>query len=220
MAASARRDTDVETRIERYRKIEKVGEGTYGVVYKAKDSVTGDYVALKKIRLETAEEGMPQTAVREISVLQELKHPSIVNLLEVISDNKRLYLVFEYCDYDLRKWMETQKRTGVRRNAVRRILRELLEGMLYCHRNRIIHRDLKPQNLLLNGDDGSQLKIADFGLARAFMAPLRTYTHEVVTLWYRAPEVLLGSKRYSPGVDIWSVGCIFSEMVSMTPLFK
>ena len=100
---------------------------------------------------------------------------------------------------------------------IKSFLFQLLTGVAYCHHHRVLHRDLKPQNLLINRE--GELKLADFGLARAFGIPVRSYTHEVVTLWYRAPDVLLGSRKYSTPVDIWSIGCIFAEMVNGTPLF-
>merc|ERR1719383_1333264 len=107
--------------------------------------------------------------------------------------------------------------TGLPEPLVKSYLRQLLEGIAYCHKHRVLHRDLKPQNLLIDSTGG--IKLADFGLARAFGLPVRTYTHEVVTLWYRAPEILLGSKFYSTSVDTWSIGCIFAEMLSRRPLF-
>jgi cyclin-dependent kinase 2 len=202
---------------ERYRKIEKIGEGTYGVVYKAEDTQTGKTIALKKIRLETEDEGVPSTAIREISILKELPHPHIVNLIDVISHAKKLYLVFEFLDQDLKQLMNKRKQ-GLSGFTLKSYLYQMLDGILFCHTHRIIHRDLKPQNLLVS-KDGMVIKLADFGLARAFQVPLHTYTHEVVTLWYRAPEILLGDKHYSPAVDIWSVGCIFAEMATKQPLF-
>ncbi|KAI9020503.1 kinase-like domain-containing protein [Hyaloraphidium curvatum] len=200
-----------------YEKIEKIGEGTYGVVYKARDKKSGDIVALKKIRLETEDEGVPSTAVREISVLKELKHPNIVNLRDIVHNDAKLYLIFEFLDLDLKKYMDTTAPSGLPPNLVKSYLYQLVRGLEYCHARRILHRDLKPQNLLI--DQQGALKLADFGLARAFGIPLRSYTHEVVTLWYRAPEILLGSRHYSTAVDIWSVGCIFAEMCNRSPLF-
>lgn len=200
----------------RYKMLRKLGEGTYGVVYKALDTVSGRYVAIKKIRLGTEEEGMPATALREISILKEINvhHPNVVNLLEVISLSQKLELVFEFCSGDLKQlWNETKQAfSGLK---LKSMAYQLCAGAAFCHGLRIIHRDLKPQNLLLSGET---LKIADFGLARTFQVPLPQYTHEVVTLWYRAPEVLLGEKKYSLAVDSWSIGTIIPEMASRSAL--
>ncbi|KAF9909173.1 Cyclin-dependent kinase 3 [Lobosporangium transversale] len=204
----------------KYQKIEKIGEGTYGIVYKATHKETGVVVALKKIRLENEDEGVPSTAIREISLLKELRHVNVVQLLDIIHEESKLYLVFEFLDLDLKKYMDTRPgttSTGLPIDQVKDFLYQLLQGIEFCHARRILHRDLKPQNLLL--DETRTLKLADFGLARAFGIPLRTYTHEVVTLWYRAPEILMGSRHYSTAVDMWSVGCIFAEMITKRPLF-
>ncbi|KAF5331827.1 hypothetical protein D9611_008921 [Ephemerocybe angulata] len=204
--------------MEKYAKIEKVG--TYGVVYKARDTTTNAIVALKKIRLEAEDEGVPSTAIREISLLKELKDRNIVQLLDIVHADQKLYLVFEFLEGDLKRYIETgnQNRTPITPSIVKKFTHQLVSGLLYCHAHRILHRDLKPQNLLI--DEYDNLKLADFGLARAFGIPMRTYTHEVVTLWYRAPEVLLGSRHYSTAIDMWSVGCIFAEMAMQgAPLF-
>jgi len=201
--------------MERYQKMEKIGEGTYGVVYKAKDRVTGEIIALKKIRLEAEDEGIPSTAIREISLLKELQHPNIVKLYDVIHTERKLTLVFEFLDQDLKKYLDVCD-GGLELPILKSFLYQLLTGVAYCHHHRVLHRDLKPPNLLINRE--GQLKLADFGLARAFGIPVRSYTHEVVTLWYRAPDVLMGSRRYSTPVDIWSVGCIFAEMANGRPL--
>jgi len=200
-----------------YHKIEKVGEGTYGVVYKARERTSGEIVALKKIRLESEDEGIPSTAIREVSLLKELEHPNVVRLLDIVHNDMRLYLIFEFLDLDLKRYMDTAGPFGFPPQAVKSYLRQLLRGIEFCHSHRILHRDLKPQNLLI--DHKGNLKLADFGLGRAFGVPLRVYTHEVITLWYRSPEILLGMKNYSTGVDIWSIGCIFAEMVTRKPLF-
>uniref|UniRef100_A0A060T6N5 Cyclin-dependent kinase 1 n=1 Tax=Blastobotrys adeninivorans TaxID=409370 RepID=A0A060T6N5_BLAAD len=203
-----------------YQKLEKIGEGTYGVVYKARDTLNGNrVVALKKIRLEAEDEGVPSTAIREISLLKEMRDDYIVGLYNIVhSDSHKLYLVFEFLDMDLKKYMESiPSGAGLEPPMVKRFMSQLIRGTKYCHSHRVLHRDLKPQNLLINKD--GNLKLADFGLARAFGVPLRTYTHEVVTLWYRAPEILLGGRQYSTGVDMWSIGCIFAEMATRKPLF-
>ena len=202
--------------MDRYQKLEKVGEGTYGVVYKARDRMTGEIVALKRIRLEAEDEGIPGTAIREIALLKELQHPNIVRLYDVVHTPNRLTLVFEFLDLDLKKYTDAIA-GGLELPMLRQLLFQLVRGIAYCHQQKVLHRDLKPQNLLINRE--GELKLADFGLARAFGIPVRQYTHEVVTLWYRAPDVLMGSRRYTTPVDIWSIGCIIAEMHNGRPLF-
>lgn len=203
--------------VERYQRMDVLGEGTYGVVYRAIDKTTGQVVALKKVRLDRTEEGIPQTALREVSILQEVHHLNIVNLLDVICADGKLYLIFEFVDLDLKKALE-KRGMPFSGSLLKRLIYQLLDGLYFCHRHRIVHRDLKPANILLTSDN--MLKIADFGLARAFQVPMHTYTHEVVTLWYRAPEILLGEKHYTPAVDMWSVGCIFAELAKGKVIFR
>ncbi|KAI9179540.1 hypothetical protein H9P43_004868 [Blastocladiella emersonii ATCC 22665] len=197
--------------VEDYQYIEKVGEGTYGVVYKARDAASGRIVALKKIRFENEDDGVPATALREVALLLDLHHPNIVKLEQVTYLTKQLYLVFEFLDQDLKAYMDARKSAPLPEDLTRSFTCQLLRALEFCHTHRVLHRDLKPQNILI--DAHNNLKLADFGLARAFNLPMRVYTHEVVTLWYRPPEILLGSKNYSFGVDIWSAGCIFLEMM-------
>eukprot|EP01062_Namystynia_karyoxenos_P080914 TRINITY_DN87_c1_g1_i1.p1 TRINITY_DN87_c1_g1~~TRINITY_DN87_c1_g1_i1.p1 ORF type:complete len:326 (+),score=121.86 TRINITY_DN87_c1_g1_i1:72-980(+) len=201
---------------ERYTKLDKIGEGTYGIVYKAKDKTTGDLVALKRIRLDSEDEGVPCTAIREISLLKELKHQNIVRLIDVVHSEKKLTLVFEHLDQDLHKFMDINQ-GNLDPTLIQNLFKQLILSIEFCHAHSILHRDLKPQNLLIS--KGRVLKLADFGLGRAFGIPVKKYTHEVVTLWYRPPDVLLGSSTYGTGVDIWSAGCIFAEMATGQPLF-
>ncbi|KAG5248404.1 Cell division control protein [Salix suchowensis] len=177
--------------MEKYEKLEKVGEGTYGKVYKAKDKLTGRH---------------PSTALREVSLLQMLSQSLyVVRLLSVehvdannSSDESKsnLYLVFEFLDTDLKKFIDSHCKGPSPRplslSLIQSFLFQLCKGVAHCHSHGVLHRDLKPQNLLLDQEKGI-LKIADLGLGRAFTVPLKSYTHEIVTLWYRAPEVLLGS---------------------------
>jgi len=203
--------------MENFKKLEKIGEGTYGIVYKAKDLTSGELVALKKIRLDSETDGVPSTAIREIALLKELSHDNIVRLLNIIHCEKKLYLVFEFMTLDLKKYIDSTGPNGLPMPLIKSYLNQLLQAIAYCHSHRVLHRDLKPQNLLVSAD--GSIKLADFGLARAFGIPDRTYTHEVVTLWYRAPEILLGSQFYSTAVDVWSIACIFAEMITKKPLF-
>ncbi|CAB3369212.1 Hypothetical predicted protein [Cloeon dipterum] len=207
-----------ELEMENYVRMEKLGEGTYGVVYKARDIRTNQIVAMKKIRAEE-DEGMPATAIREVSILRELTHANIVSLLDVLVEESKLYLVFEHMSMDLRKFMDSKGKGSLPPELIKSFVYQMTLAILFCHKRRILHRDLKPQNLLVDAA-GRIIKIADFGLGRAFGIPVRAYTHEVVTLWYRAPEILLGSTRYSCPVDMWSIACIFGEMANRKPLFQ
>ncbi|KAI0069985.1 Pkinase-domain-containing protein [Panus rudis PR-1116 ss-1] len=201
-----------------YIQLEKLGEGTYATVYKGRSRTTNEIVALKEIHLD-AEEGTPSTAIREISLMKELKHVNIVRLYDVIHTETKLVLIFEYCERDLKKYMDAHgDRGALDPVTVRSFMYQLLKGTAFCHENRVLHRDLKPQNLLINKK--GELKLGDFGLARAFGVPVNTFSNEVVTLWYRAPDVLLGSRTYSTSIDVWSCGCIFAEMISGVPLFR
>ena len=186
-------------------------------MFKGRNRQTGELVALKEIHLDS-EEGTPSTAIREISLMKELKHENIVALYDVIHTENKLMLVFEYMDKDLKKYMDSRGDRGQLDHAtVKSFMYQLLQGVAFCHENRVLHRDLKPQNLLIKNK--GQLKLADFGLARAFGIPVNTFSNEVVTLWYRAPDVLLGSRTYNTSIDIWSAGCIMAEMYTGRPLF-
>uniref|UniRef100_A0A8C7MCP6 cyclin-dependent kinase n=1 Tax=Oncorhynchus kisutch TaxID=8019 RepID=A0A8C7MCP6_ONCKI len=202
-------------KLETYVKLDKLGEGTYATVYKGRSKLTDNLVALKEIRLEH-EEGAPCTAIREVSLLKDLKHANIVTLHDIIHTQKSLTLVFEYLDKDLKQYLEDCG-NSIHMHNVKLFLFQLLRGLNYCHRRKVLHRDLKPQNLLIN--DRGELKLADFGLARAKSIPTKTYSNEVVTLWYRPPDILLGSTDYSTQIDMWGVGCIFYEMSTGRPLF-
>jgi len=198
-----------------YVKFNVLGAGTYSIVYKGTSRLNKKLVALKEIHLER-DEGIPFTAIREISLLKQLKHCNIITLHDIISTRKTLTLVFEYVDRDLSRYMDECDHR-VNPNNVRMFLYQLLRALDYCHSKKILHRDLKPQNILISttGD----LKLADFGLARAKSIPTKTFTDEVVTLWYRPPDVLLGNTDYGASIDMWGVGCIFFEMIAGYTLF-
>uniref|UniRef100_A0A3B5L9B5 cyclin-dependent kinase n=1 Tax=Xiphophorus couchianus TaxID=32473 RepID=A0A3B5L9B5_9TELE len=201
-------------KLETYIKLDKLGEGTYATVFKGRSKLTDNLVALKEIRLEH-EEGAPCTAIREVSLLKDLKHANIVTLHDIVHTDKSLTLVFEY----LVSMMSQQEEPDMMLHPLFFIifLFQILRGLSYCHKRKVLHRDLKPQNLLIN--ERGELKLADFGLARAKSVPTKTYSNEVVTLWYRPPDVLLGSSEYSTQIDMWGVGCIFYEMAAGRPLF-
>ncbi|XP_030760629.1 cyclin-dependent-like kinase 5 isoform X2 [Sitophilus oryzae] len=197
--------------MQKYEKLEKIGEGTYGTVFKAKNRESHEIVALKRVRLDDDDEGVPSSALREICLLKELKHKNIVRLYDVLHSDKKLTLVFEHCDQDLKKYFDSLN-GDIDLDVVKSFMYQLLRGLAFCHNHNVLHRDLKPQNLLINKN--GELKLADFGLARAFGIPVKCYSAEVVTLWYRPPDVLFGAKLYTTSIDMWSAGCIFAELAN------
>ncbi|KAG5860442.1 cyclin-dependent protein kinase [Encephalitozoon hellem] len=188
-----------------------IGSGTYGEVYEAMDTETKEKVALKRIKLNERE-GMPGTALREISILKKLNHRNVISLVSTIHTDTLLTMVFPFIDYELKKYIEMN--TGMN---VMELINQLICGVHYLHRMNVVHRDLKPQNILVTSD--GVLKIADFGLSRSLEIRVPPYSSEVVTLWYRSPELLMGSTSYKFYVDIWSLGCIIYEMITLEPLF-
>ncbi|GER54721.1 cyclin-dependent kinase C_1 [Striga asiatica] len=216
-----------------FEKLEQIGEGTYGQVYMAREIKTGEIVALKKIRMDNEREGFPITAIREIKILKKLHHENVIKLKEIVtstgpekdeqgaSDGNKyrggIYMVFEYMDHDLTGLAD---RPGMRFSVpqIKCYMRQLLTGLHYCHVNQVLHRDIKGSNLLI--DNEGNLKLADFGLARSFSSDQNAnLTNRVITLWYRPPELLLGTTKYGPAVDMWSVGCIFAELLNGKPVF-
>lgn len=200
-----------------YDNLEIVGSGTYSDVYRAHHKLDGSMVTLKKLRISGDANGVTSTAIREMSMLRELSTCNyIVRLLDTMHEGHRIYLVLEYLDLDLAQYLQMN---GSPCGSIKIFMWQLLKGLAFAHERRVVHRDLKPHNVLLDRHTG-RLKIADLGLARTFTPPAKPYTHEVVTLLYRPPEILLGSTRYSSYVDMWSLGCIFAEMALGSPLFQ
>lgn len=200
-----------------YEKLEKVGEGTYGAVYKARCRETNDLVALKRLKLETETEGFPITSIRETITLLKGEHPNVINVREIVFGNRldQIYIVMDYMDRDLKSLMQDMKRP-FKITEVKLLMKQLLSAVAHLHNNWILHRDLKTSNLLIHK---GVLKLGDFGLAREYGSPLKQYTNKVVTLWYRAPELLLQTGKYSTPIDVWSIGCIFGELLMRKPLF-
>lgn len=207
--------------LEVYKRVQQVGEGTYGKVYKAQNTLTSDYVALKRLRLESEREGFPITAMREIKLLQSFDHPNVVNLLEMMVEHNQIFMVFDYLDHDLTGLL-THPDLKMQEPHRKYIFRQLMEGLHYLHKKQIIHRDIKGSNILL--DSTGRLKIADFGLARTMklVRPGESpdYTNRVITIWYRPPELLLGATDYGREVDIWGVGCLLVELYSKVAVFQ
>ncbi|CBH13595.1 cell division control protein 2 homolog 4,putative [Trypanosoma brucei gambiense DAL972] len=272
--------------VNRLQCIGKLGEGTYGVVYKARELATGQIVAYKRIIVGSEDDGAPSTAIREIALLKVLKHNNIVRLYDVLFEPPKLTLIFEYCEYDLRRFMH--KHASRVRAQVKEILKQVLLGLRYMHQRSVVHRDLKPDNIFvrvdgISGSEGSEMpvssretevvntrghwddsdgaancpknadptenpnariasedhgadgtvpsgsttptsqlviKLGDYGMARIESIPVKKYSHDVASLWYRSPDALLGSAMYGFAVDLWSVGCIFAEMVTGAPLIR
>lgn len=209
----------METKSLRYKKIEFLGEGQFATVYKACDVETNTIVAVKKIKIGNKEElkdGINRTALREIKLLRELKHTNVINLMDVFGQKSDISLVFDFMDTDLEVIIKDNNIVLTPAN-VKSYMLMTLQGLEYLHNNWILHRDLKPNNLLVNSS--GVLKIGDFGLAKFFGSPNRVYTHQVVTRWYRCPELLYGARNYAQGVDMWAVGCILAELLLRVPFF-
>jgi len=207
-----------------FERLDTLGEGTYGTVYSARDKVTGEIVAIKKVKIHDELEGFPITSLREIKMLQEIDHHvNIVSLREVVVGRKSdsIFLVFDYSLIDMGCLVDRMRmsREEMTIGEIKCLMLQLLNGMSFLHQNYIMHRDLKLSNLLM-GKDGI-LKIADFGMSRKYEKPHKNYTSNVVTLWYRPPEILLESEDYDQSADIWSIGCIFAEFLQKgIPLFQ
>ncbi|KAK4889099.1 cyclin-dependent protein kinase [Elasticomyces elasticus] len=225
-----------------------ISSGTYGRVYKAVSRpsqnpsqtpfhppthpATGKPItafAIKKFKpdKETAElqyTGISQSAIREMALCTELSHVALIHLVEIILESKCIFMVFEYAEHDLLQIIHHHSllpRTPIPSKMLKSVMWQLLSGLLYLHRNWVVHRDLKPANIMVSGSGG--VKIGDLGLARLFHKPLHALfagDKVVVTIWYRAPELLLGSRHYTPAIDLWAVGCIFAELLSLRPIFK
>ncbi|KAL8464271.1 hypothetical protein ACS0TY_033971 [Phlomoides rotata] len=203
-----------------FEKLDKIGQGTYSNVYKARDLITGKVVALKKVRFDNFEPEAVRFMAREILVLRRLNHPNIIKLegLVISRMSSSLYLVFEYMEHDLAGLAAVQS-VKFTEPQVKCYMKQLLSGLEHCHNNGVLHRDIKCSNLLINNE--GILKIADFGLASFFdHERKRPMTSRVVTLWYRPPELLLGATNYGVGVDLWSAGCILAELFAGKPILR
>ncbi|OXB64058.1 hypothetical protein ASZ78_001678 [Callipepla squamata] len=226
--------------MERYEKLGKVGEGSYGVVFKCRNKETGQIVAIKKFLESEEDPVIRKIALREIRMLKQLKHPNLVNLLEVFRRKRKLHLVFEYCDHTVLHELDKHPR-GVPEQLVRSITWQTLQAVNFCHKHNCIHRDVKPENILITKH--SIIKLCDFGFARMLSdcvcalltphpslflsyppnpnpaGPADYYTDYVATRWYRSPELLVGDTQYGPPVDVWAIGCVFAELLSGVPLW-
>lgn len=198
----------------RYERIRKVGEGTYAVVYEARCRDTNRRVAIKRIKMSTQGYGLDISAIRELEFLRELHHPNVVDLQDVFIEEKNLCLVLGYYEIDL-EMIVKDRSLILKPGDIKAWMMMLLRGLEHCHQRGILHRDIKPNNLLV-GSDG-QMKLADFGLTRSYGYQMQPMTSQVVTRWYRAPELLFGAKYYTAAVDVWAAGCIFAELMLRTP---
>ncbi|XP_046988459.1 cyclin-dependent kinase 6-like [Schistocerca americana] len=200
----------------------QIGNGAYGTVYRAR-SASEQIVGVKKVRVNLSADGIPLSTLREVVLLKELaqyEHPNMVKLLDVCTGHRTetdlyLFLVFEHLEQDLSNYIEKCPQSGMGASLVRDIMFQTLSGVDFLHSKRVIHRDLKPQNILISSS--GTVKLADFGLAKTYDFEM-LLTSVVVTIWYRAPEVLLNS-TYATPVDIWSCGCIMAELFLLRPIF-
>ncbi|KAH7313286.1 cyclin-dependent kinase G-1 [Stachybotrys elegans] len=218
------RGWDKSRSVENYERLNDIEEGAYGLVVRARQKSTGKVVALKQLKLTPGDaEGVPVTGLREIQILRACSHKNVVGLEEIVVGdnvskmNNSIFLVLEFLEHDLRTILEDISEPFLS-SEVKQLLLQLTSGVAYLHENWILHRDLKTSNILLN--NRGRLKIADFGMARYVGDPPPKLTRVVVTLWYRAPEVIMGAKEYGSAIDMWSVGCIFGELMTCEPLLQ
>lgn len=213
-------------KVDKYEKLAKIGQGTFGEVFKARcKQDKNKIVALKKVLMENEKEGFPITALREIRILQLLNHENIVNLIEICRQYNRhkttFYLVFDFCEHDLAGLLSNIN-VKFSLGDIKKVMQQMFEGLFFIHNNKIIHRDMKAANILITRQ--GILKLADFGLARAIsinkQGQANRYTNRVVTLWYRPPELLLGERNYGSAVDMWGAGCIMAEMWTRVPILQ
>ncbi|KAG2199950.1 hypothetical protein INT47_009276 [Mucor saturninus] len=207
------------SRITDYEFLDKLGEGTFGQVYKAREKQSHDLVALKKVLIHDKTEGIPITTIREIKILKQLNHENIVPLRDVLVEREKgnIYMVFPYMDHDLSGLLNNPN-VRLTQSQIKTYMKQLLEGTAYLHHNNILHRDMKAANLLISND--GYLQIADFGLARGMEDDNKEYTKTVVTRWYRPPELFLGERRYTSAIDMWGVGCVFGELMTSMPILR
>jgi len=206
-----------KSRMDKYEQEGVVGEGSYGVVVKCRDRDSGQVVAIKKFLETDEDQTVKKIAMREIRMLKRLRHDNLINLIEVFRRRRKLYLVFEYVDHTVLDELEDSGVRGLKPSVARSHIFQVLRGVEFCHNNQIIHRDVKPENVLVS--KFGVVKLCDFGFARLMAAPGEVYTDYVATRWYRAPELLVGDTQYGKEVDVWAVGCLYSEMMSGEPLF-
>ncbi|KAI9673398.1 MAG: hypothetical protein M1817_002860 [Caeruleum heppii] len=205
--------------VDNFERLNHIEEGSYGWVSRARETATGEVVALKKLKMDNASDGFPVTGLREIQTLMESRHPNIVNLREVVIGDTPddIFLVMDFLEHDLKTLQEDMQEPFLA-SEIKTLLLQLVSATEHLHSHWILHRDLKTSNLLMN--NRGQMKVADFGMARYFGDPPPKMTQLVVTLWYRAPELLLGAEKYGKEVDMWSIGCIFGELLTKEPLLQ
>ncbi|ODV86937.1 hypothetical protein CANARDRAFT_195875 [[Candida] arabinofermentans NRRL YB-2248] len=228
-----RKDQSRISVLQKYEILGYIAAGTYGKVYKAKGKSVNNLnnlYAIKKFKTDSKDNevihytGISQSAIREMSLCKELNHQNITQLTEIVLERKCIYMVFEFGEHDLLQIIHFHSHPDFKpipELTLKSAIYQILQGLSYLHQNWVLHRDLKPANIMVTND--GVIKIGDLGLARKFNNPLQSlYSGDkvVVTIWYRAPELLLGARHYTPAIDLWAVGCILAELLSLRPLFK
>ncbi|KAG5669656.1 hypothetical protein PVAND_017540 [Polypedilum vanderplanki] len=205
----------------KYERILKIGQGTFGEVYKVKSKYDNQILAMKSIKYKERAEGLPINLVREIKILKQTDNKNIIKLVDVFQHFNNIHLVLEFCHHDLAGILSNQ-RISFKPSEIKSLMKQLMNALFYIHFHNVIHRDLKPANILIT--KSGVLKLTDFGLARQvgskYQSKPNSLTTRVVTLWYRAPELLLGDRSYSTAIDLWSVGCIMAEMWTRHAIMK